>query len=284
MVENKILIQAVTKNNVKTLMNELRACKAELETRNEELRTAQAACERAEEQLRDKSVELTFACQELDTFAGSVTHGLRNSLQTITGFSQTLLKFYYDNLDEIGRDCLVRIGAGTKKMKVIMESLRELSRISGHELLRKRVNLSEIALTFCSEFKNSNPQRNVEYIITPGLIADADPGLASILLKNLLENSWKFTSKNGNARIEFGALDRAKSRVFFVRDNGVGFDQNHSDKLFKPFQHLHKDEELKGPGIGLALVKRIVNKHGGSVKAESEKGKGATFYFQFSST
>jgi light-regulated signal transduction histidine kinase (bacteriophytochrome) len=284
MAEKKLLKNSVTTNNLQNLQNELRACKADLETRNGELRMAQTERIRAEEQLREKAAELTCACRELDSFAGSVTHGLRNGLQTITGFSQTLLKFYYDCLDETGRDCLTRIGTGTKKMKAIMECLHELSRISGQELRREKVDLSEIALEFCSEMRSSDPQRSVECVINPGLIADADPGMARILLKNLLENSWKFTSKNPNACIEFGGLDGTNPPVFFVRDNGVGFDQNHSDKLFKPFQHLHKDEELKGPGIGLASVKRIVYKHGGSVKAESEKGKGTTFYFQFSRT
>jgi light-regulated signal transduction histidine kinase (bacteriophytochrome) len=264
------------------LQHELQQCRADLSASVEELQAARKGQQRAEELLREKTVELTTANQELDAFIGSVTHGLCNSLQTITGFSQTLLKFYYDSLDETGKDCLTRIGTGTKKMKAIIESLVELSWISGQEMNREKVNLSEITEAVWSSIRASNPDRIAECSITPGLIADADPGMARILLENLLQNAWKFTSQNERTLIEFGAVDGPKSPFFFVRDNGVGFDPSHKDKLFKPFQHLHKEEAFKGSGIGLTAVKRIIHKHGGSVRVEAEKGKGATFYFQFS--
>jgi light-regulated signal transduction histidine kinase (bacteriophytochrome) len=281
-IKESVLQPVTTETNVQNLLRKLQQCKADLELRQEELRAAQTGQKQAQERLREKDSELTCANNELDAFIGSVTHGLRNSLQTITGFSQTLLKFYYDSLDETGRDCLTRIGAGTKKMKAIIESLVELSRISGKEMKREKVNLSEIALSFCSTLKTSDPHRIVECAITPDLIADADPELARVLMENLLQNAWKFTSKNDHALIEFGVMHGKKGQEFFVRDNGVGFDPGHMDKLFKPLQYLHKEEAFKGPGTGLAAVKRIMCKHGGCVRAEAEKGKGAAFYFQFS--
>jgi light-regulated signal transduction histidine kinase (bacteriophytochrome) len=268
--------------DVQKLLHELDLCKAEAESREEELRSARLARARAEELLSEKSAELTDANRELDAFASLVTHGLRNNLQTITGFSQTLLKFYYDSLDETGKDCLTRIQAGTKKMKTVMESLSELSRISCQEILRENVDLSEIARSYFSELQAQDPQRSVDCVILPGLCADADPGYARILIENLLKNAWKFTLKNEHARIEFGAMQETGSTVFFVRDNGVGFNPDHADKLFRPFQHLHKEEEFKGAGIGLTIVKRIVARHGGRVRAEGEKGRGAAFFFQLS--
>jgi light-regulated signal transduction histidine kinase (bacteriophytochrome) len=267
---------------VEKLLHELDLRKSEAESREGELRSALLARARAEELLGEKSAELTDANRELDSFTSLVTHGLRNNLQTITGFSQTLFKFYYDSLDETGKDCLTRIQAGTKKMKSVMESLSELSRVSMQEILRENVDLSEIARSFFSELRGLYPQRSVDCVILPGLCAVADPGLARILIENLLKNAWKFTLKNEHARIEFGALQEKGATVFFVRDNGVGFNPDHADRLFRPFQLLHKEEEFKGTGMGLTIVKRIVARHGGWVRAEGEKGKGAAFFFQFS--
>jgi light-regulated signal transduction histidine kinase (bacteriophytochrome) len=282
LAEKSDSLSITTTIDAKRHMRDLHQCKCQIEILAGELRKAQTAHARAEEMLRAKTEELTYANQELDAFIGSVTHGMRNSLQTITGFSQTLLKFYFDTLDETGRDCLSRIGAGTKKLKSIIDSLVDLSRISSQEMTREKVDLSEIARNICSSLKASEPHRIVECVIMPDLCADADRGLARILLENLIGNAWKFTSKTDKAVIEFGVMHEKKAPEFFVRDNGVGFDPSHRDKLFKPLQHLHKEEALKGMGIGLTVVKRIMHKHGGTVRAEAEMGKGATFIFQFS--
>jgi light-regulated signal transduction histidine kinase (bacteriophytochrome) len=147
---------------------------------------------------------------------------------------------------------------------------------------REKVNLSEMATAVLSTLKAADPHRVVECIIIPDLCVEADRSLAGIVIENLIKNAWKFTSRNDNAFIEFGVSHGKKVQEFFIRDNGVGFDPCHMDKLFRPLQHLHKEEALKGPGIGLAAVKSIIYKHGGSVRAEAEKGKGATFFFQFS--
>lgn len=230
---------------------------------------------------REKIAELISAGNEYDDFIKAVTHGLRNGLQTITGFSQTLCKFYSENLDETGKDCLDRIQTGTRKMKAVMDRLMELSNISGRELKREDVDLSVIAHSCLAELKVKDPNRLVECTIQPGLHAFADAGLARILLENLLGNAWKYTMKRAQARIEFGARPDGETPVFFVRDNGVGFDPIHAKAVFQPLQNFHKEENMKGAGVGLAMVKRIIQLHGGAVLAEGEKGRGAAFYFQF---
>jgi light-regulated signal transduction histidine kinase (bacteriophytochrome) len=281
-VEKKPLDPVVGVPDARKLRDDPDAMRTEVQTLERQLRTAYIEQAIVEDLLRKKSEELTTANQELDMFTGSVAHGLRNSLQTIAGFSQTLLKFYYDRLDDTGKDCLTRIQAGTRRMKDVIEGLLELSRISSLEISREEVNLSSIAVSCCSELRAYDPRRSVECIVAPDLRAQADPGLAKILIENLLKNAWKFTVKKETARVEFGSIDERGLRFFFVRDNGIGFDPSHAGKLFRPLQHLHKEEAIKGPGLGLAMVKRIILKHGGSVWAHAEKGNGATFYFHFS--
>jgi light-regulated signal transduction histidine kinase (bacteriophytochrome) len=165
-------------------------------------------------------------------------------------------------------------------MSEVVTDLLVLSRIARQEIHRTPVDLGAIARSFLAELKTSAPGRDVRFDSAAGLTVEADESLVRILLENLIRNAWKYSSKNEHAHIEFGAIMREGRRVFFIRDNGVGFDMTQSVKLFKPFQRLHSEDHFKGTGMGLATVKRIVDKHGGAVWAEAEPGKGAAFYFR----
>ena len=161
----------------------------------------------------------------------------------------------------------------------LIDDLLNLSRVTSGAMLREPVDLSAIARSICDELQGSAPERKVEFVIADGGTVEGDPRLLQVVIDNLLRNSWKYTSHQPAARIEFGIQNKDGIPVYFVRDNGVGFDPRASNRLFQPFQRLHSSEEFPGNGVGLATVQRIVRRHGGDVWAESEVGKGATFYF-----
>ncbi len=164
-------------------------------------------------------------------------------------------------------------------MAEIIDELLALSRVTRAEMHREKVDLSEMAQEVLRELQVSQPERQVEIIVAPGLVADGDPRLLNLVFDNLLGNAWKFTGNKSNPKIEFGVTWKGIDRVFFVQDNGAGFNMEYVNKLFGAFQRLHSPEEFPGVGVGLATVKRIINRHGGRVWAEGEVGKGATFYF-----
>jgi signal transduction histidine kinase len=217
--------------------------------------------------------------REVEAFSYSVSHDLRTPLRSIAGFSQVLLDDYSNNLDEKGRGFLGRVVAAATKMGLLIDDLLNLSRVTRTEMTRERVNLSEAARKISLSFAESRPERQVEFRLTDGLFADCDDRLFSIVLQNLLGNAWKFTHKTKHAVIEFGVLADNIEKVYFVRDNGAGFDMAYAGKLFNPFQRVHKAEDFPGTGIGLATVKRIVERHGGRIWIEGWIGKGATVYF-----
>ncbi|ACI17143.2 hypothetical protein COPRO5265_0030 [Coprothermobacter proteolyticus DSM 5265] len=223
--------------------------------------------------------ELEEANRELEAFSYSVSHDLRAPLRSIDGFSQMLLEDYADKLDDQGRDYLKRIRAATQRMSQLINDLLTLSRISRADMHFEELNLTAMAEDIAAELKQSQPERDVEFIIEPNVKAYGDSHLLRIVLENLLRNAWKFTSKHKSAIIEFGVKEHDGKTVYFVRDNGAGFDMAYVDKLFVPFQRLHEQDEFEGTGIGLATVQRIVHRHGGTVWAEGEVEKGATFYF-----
>jgi light-regulated signal transduction histidine kinase (bacteriophytochrome) len=173
----------------------------------------------------------------------------------------------------------MRIKAATQHMALLIEDMLKLSRITRTEMNIGKVNLTRIAQSVIDELQKSQPQRHVDIRIANGLEVRADAGLMSIVLENLLCNAWKFTEKQAEAVIEFGLTAQDGKKVYFIRDNGAGFDMAFADKLFSPFQRLHSMEEYPGTGIGLATVRRIINRHGGKIRAEGQTGKGATFYF-----
>jgi len=221
--------------------------------------------------------QLAAANRELEAFSYSVSHDLRTPLRAIRSFTQMLEEDAGPQLDETSRDHLNRVLAATARMSDLIDALLELSRISRVAIQRSAVDLGAIASAVVDELRVRDPERQVEVVIAPNLVASADPRLARALLDNLVGNAWKFTSKTPAARIEVGVTDDAE-RAYFVRDNGAGFAIAHAAKLFAPFQRLH-GTDFAGTGVGLATVRRIVERHGGRIWADGEVGAGATFWF-----
>jgi PAS domain S-box-containing protein len=227
--------------------------------------------------------ELEQANKELEAFSYSVSHDLRAPLRSIDGFSQALLEDYEDKLEAQGKDYLRRVRAASQRMSQLIDDLLSLSRITRAEMRYEKVNLSVLAESIAAELQETQPERQVKFVIEEDITAYGDSHLLRVVLENLLSNAWKFTSKHPRAKIEFGATQHEDKPVYFVRDDGAGFDMAYIDKLFVPFQRLHAETEFPGTGIGLATVQRIVRRHGGSVGAEGEVEKGATFYFTLQS-
>jgi len=255
---------------------ELRRHATDLEERVEE-RTH--TLQERNETLRRNTAELLAANTELDAFAYSVSHDLRAPLRSIDGFSQVLLEDYATQLDEAGRDSLQRVRAATQRMGTLIDDLLKLARLTRSEMRTEVVDLSRIAGDIAAELHRSTPERQVEFTIAQGLEARGDTRLLRVAVENLLRNSWKYTAKQPQPRIEFGSVEGNGERVFLVRDNGAGFDMQYADKLFGVFQRLHSATEFEGTGIGLATVHRIVTRHGGRIWAEGAVDQGATFYF-----
>ncbi|TAK36976.1 MAG: HAMP domain-containing protein [Chloroflexota bacterium] len=216
---------------------------------------------------------------ELEAFSYSVSHDLRAPLRAIDGFSHAVLEDYADKLDEEGKQYLQRMCAASKRMERLIDDLLKLSRITRAELRREEVDLSAMAQEITAELRDRQPEREVQLVVTPRLVADGDPRLLRVVLENLLSNAWKFTSKHPRARIELGVTEHEGKPAYFVRDDGAGFDMAYAEKLFGAFQRLHSAEEFPGTGIGLATVQRIINRHGGRIWAEGAVDEGATFYF-----
>jgi len=232
-----------------------------------------------EQRVIDRTSQLESANKELEAFSYSVSHDLRAPLRSIDGFSQALLQDYPDKLDEQGKHYLQRVCSATQRMGELIDDLLKLSRLTRSEMKLETVNLSTLAQSIATELQKTQPERQVEFVITPGLSAKGDEHLLRLLLENLLGNAWKFTGKLSQARIEFGSTQVDGKQVFFVRDDGAGFGMTYANKLFAPFQRLHSASEFPGIGIGLATVQRIIHRHAGRVWAEGEIEKGATFYF-----
>ena len=232
-----------------------------------------------EDLVAERTAELAAVNRELEAFAYSVSHDLRAPLRSIDGFSQALLEDYAGVLDARGQDYLRRVRAASQRMGQIIDDLLQLSRLTRRGMHRQRVDLSDLARQVAEELAQQEPERQVEWVIAADVIATGDPHLLRVALENLLGNAWKFTSKHAEARIEFGVEEDKDQAVYFVRDDGAGFDMAYADKLFGAFQRLHGLAEFEGTGIGLATVQRIIHRHGGQVWAEGEVERGATFYF-----
>lgn len=237
--------------------------------------------EELEQRVIERTRQLEAANSELEAFAYSVSHDLRAPLRAIDGFSQALLEDYTDQLDAEGRGYLERVRAGSQRMGQLIDDLLKLSRLTRQEMRHELVDLSIIAHEIAVELRELDPDRAVEFIIADQVLAYGDPQLLRVVMNNLLANAWKFTSRTLRSVIEFDSSLSAQSqeRVYWIRDNGVGFDMAYADKLFGVFQRLHAHSEFEGTGIGLATVKRIVQRHGGRIWAEAEVNKGATIRF-----
>ncbi len=230
-------------------------------------------------ELEKRGADLEATNRELETFAYSVSHDLRAPLRAIDGFSQVLMEDYGEKLDAEGQNCLSRVRAATQRMGELIDCLLGLARLNRQEVQRSNVDLSAVAGAIAENLRQSDPGREVDFVIAPGAQAQGDRHLLEVALQNLLANAWKFTGKNPHARIEFGVSGENGKSVFFVRDNGAGFDMAYASKLFGTFQRLHAQGEFEGHGIGLATVRRVINRHGGRIWAEGQVGKGATFSF-----
>jgi len=232
-----------------------------------------------ERRVVERTAQLEAANRELEMFSYSISHDLRAPLRHIDGFSQALVDEFASKLNTTGREYLERIRRSSRRMMDMIDALLELSRYARVTLKKEVVDLSAMAKEVAAALSQSQPEREVRVEVAEGLSVRGDASLLKVVLEHLLSNAWKFTESRKDALIEFGAVQWEGRLAFVVRDNGVGFDMNYADKLFAPFQRLHSQEEFPGRGIGLAIVKRIVSRHGGKVQAEGELGKGATFTF-----
>jgi signal transduction histidine kinase len=276
--------------------------RAGVEQKTAELRTAIENLERevqerkaAEEEVRrlnhllelrvnERTRQLEVSNQELESFSYSVSHDLRAPLRSIDGFSRILMGSCFGKFDDEERALFQRILAATGRMNELIDDLLNLARVTRTPINSEMVDLSGLATRIASDLHKDYPELETKFVIEPGLNAICDSSLAEVVLHNLLENACKFSSQSTSACVEFGATTSKDEHALFVRDNGAGFDPAYKSKLFAPFQRLHRQDEFPGTGIGLATVSRIVHRHGGWISAESEPGKGATFYFTLSSS
>jgi PAS domain S-box-containing protein len=230
--------------------------------------------------VQERTAQLEAANREMEAFSYSVSHDLRSPLRGIDGFSQILLEDYQTRLDEGGRHCLSRIQHGTRRMGQLIDDLLKLSRTNRAELNVADLDLSSLCGKVVDELTQADPGRGGQVTVQPGLTVRADMALMAVVLENLLGNAWKFTARSAAPRIEVGeSITAGGARAIFIRDNGAGFDMAYVGKLFNPFQRLHATTDFEGTGIGLAIVQRIIQRHGGQVWAQGEPGQGAAFFF-----
>jgi len=235
--------------------------------------------EELEQRVIERTAQLSAANKELEAFSYSVSHDLRAPLRSIDGFSQALLEDYQEKLDDMGKDYLERVRKATQRMGLLIDDMLKLSRITRAEMKHETLDLSAMIRDIVETHRQSEPDRAVDISVQEGMTVQGDPYLMRIAMENLVSNAFKFTGKTADPQIAFGEVRNDRETVYFVRDNGAGFDMAYAGKLFGAFQRLHTSDEFPGTGVGLATVQRIIHRHGGRVWAEGETGKGATFYF-----
>ncbi|MCE5313494.1 MAG: PAS domain S-box protein [Armatimonadota bacterium] len=232
-----------------------------------------------ESRVAERTLQLETANKEMEAFTYSVSHDLRAPLRSIDGFSMALLEEYSDALDATGQDYLRRVRAAAQRMGRLIDDLLRLSRINRAEMLYKNVNISGMALEILTSLQQTDTERKMEFVIQPDIEVRGDANLLRIAMENLLDNAWKFTGRRSVGRIEVGTELTDSEQIVYVRDNGAGFDMAYLEKLFQPFHRLHADAEFPGTGIGLAIVRRVISRHGGRVWATGEVDHGAVFSF-----
>jgi signal transduction histidine kinase len=277
--ENKdfsVRARAKSRDEIGELVETFNEMLARIQDQNQQLQRGRDELER---RVIERTRQLEVANKELEAFSYSVSHDLRAPLRSIDGFSQALWEDYGETLGEQGRSDLQRVRAATERMAQLIDDMLNLSRVTRGDMHRTSVDLSAIANNIAAELAAAEPDREVDFAIAEGVHAEADGRLVRVLLENLLRNAWKFTGKHTTAKIEFGVNQNDGKPVYFVRDDGAGFDMAYAGKLFGAFQRLHAMNEFNGTGVGLATVQRIVHRHGGRVWAESKVDQGATFYF-----
>jgi signal transduction histidine kinase len=232
-----------------------------------------------EQTLQQRTASLEAANRELEAFSYSVAHDLRAPLRGIDSFSQLLIERYSERLDTEGLAYLSRVRAAASRMSQLIDALLSLAHIGRSEVQPLDLDFSQLVLSVASEIAAANPDRNVPLVIAPGMRAYGDPRLLRLVVANLLENAWKFTTRRQRPAVEVGPVQNTVLPTYYVRDNGAGFDPAYASRLFGAFQRLHPDREFPGTGIGLAIVQRVIARHGGTVWADSRPDQGATFYF-----
>ena len=256
---------------------------AEIEKRDTALRASEVRLRQLnlelEQRVAARTADLESTNRELEAFSYSVSHDLRAPLRAIDGFSKALLEDCGERLGEVGAGHLERVRRAARHMDLLIDDLLDLARISRTEMRRERVDLGAMGREIVASLTQAQPDRKVEFVVTGDPAVEGDPPLLRVVLDNLLRNAWKFTSKHPTARIELGQRGDNGRAVIFVGDDGAGFDMAHASVLFAPFQRLHRQSEFEGTGVGLATVKRIIQRHGGRLWAESAVESGARFYF-----
>jgi len=252
-----------------------------------EIQRREAALEQArnelEHRVEERTAQLRAANRELESFSYTVAHDLRGPLEIISNICYLIQKQEAGTPSDTDDPMLDRLGASVAEMSNIIDDLLNLSRATSAGLHLKQLDLSAMASSILENLAAANPERDVNAVVQLGCQVNADKGLVRVVLQNLLRNAWKFTSQRESSRIEFGCIREGQQTVYYVRDNGAGFDQSMADRLFKPFQRLHTESEFAGTGIGLATVQRVIDRHEGRIWAEGEVGRGATFYFTLGS-
>jgi light-regulated signal transduction histidine kinase (bacteriophytochrome) len=259
-------------------------CLAPLEMAHRGFMEANRALQTANADLELRTGQLQTANKELESFAYSVSHDLRAPLRAIDGFSQTVTEDCAPLLDDAGRFAIERIRANAIRMERLIDDMLHLARISHGELSCGPTDLGALARQIVAELREQQPDRHLDVRIADGLVADVDPDFMRIALANLLSNAFKFTGRQAAPRIDFASETRDGEVVYYVRDNGAGFDMAYADQAFRPFERLHSQDEFTGTGIGLATVQRVIRRHGGRIWADAAIGRGATFSFTLGGT
>jgi light-regulated signal transduction histidine kinase (bacteriophytochrome) len=244
----------------------------------------EASLQTAHAELKQRACELEAVNHELEVYSYTVSHDLKAPLRSIDGFTRALLEDYGDKLDSTARDYLVRVNSAALRMNQLIQAMLDMARLTRRDLYEQSVDLSALAQVIADNLRKQDPARMVEFIIADKIRVRGDTTLLQAVLENLMHNAWKFTGKHKTARIEFGVTTMEGHLVYFVKDNGAGFDMQFADKIFMPFNRLHTESEFTGLGIGLATAYRIILRHNGRLWTESAPEKGATFYFTLPQT
>jgi signal transduction histidine kinase len=264
------------RDEVAVLIDAFNEMLREIQYRDAELRRAR---DELEKRVSDRTRDLVSANREMEAFSYSVSHDLRGPLEALNGFSYVLQTKHASQLDSAGKEAIENIRAAARRMSQLIDDLLNLSRLTTSSMHREPVDLSAFARSIMEELCREAPERRVEFVAPASAVVYGDPRLLRIVMDNLLRNAWKYTSRHERARIELGREEKNGRVVYFVKDDGSGFDERSADRLFQPFQRLHSPVEFPGNGIGLATVRRIIQRHGGEVWAQGAVEKGATFYF-----